>query len=89
MGMCIAINASLYIRDSEFNALVMKVFKVSISKNKTEAFPRALENELQRLTDDRSLTERIAEIQLRIQNRIGENQPLHDHKAFMDEGWEL
>lgn len=64
--------ASLYIRDSEVNALVMKVLKASNSK-KTEAVRRALQNEMQRLVEEKPLAECIAEIQLRIQDRTGKN----------------
>ncbi|MFD3331019.1 MULTISPECIES: hypothetical protein [Terrabacteria group] len=39
--------------------------------------------------NEKSLTERVAEIQAKIKSLRGDNRVPFDEKAFMDEGWEL
>ncbi|OYR17618.1 type II toxin-antitoxin system VapB family antitoxin [Brucella thiophenivorans] len=79
----------LFIKDQSVNELAMKLAKISKAPSKTEAVRRAIQNELNRYANEQPLVERVAEIQASMRELIGENKPQHDHKKFMNEGWEL
>lgn len=81
--------SGLYVKDDAVNEMAIKLMKVTNAPSKTEAVRRAIQNELNRHVNEKPLAERVAEIQASMKDLIGENKTPHDHKAFMDEGWDL
>jgi Uncharacterized protein conserved in bacteria len=79
---------SLYIRDARVNQLADELMHRLGTKTKTEAVRVALENELRRAGEELTLEERVKKIQDRYA-ALGPDDPNFDHKAFMDEMWEI
>ncbi|WP_377297324.1 type II toxin-antitoxin system VapB family antitoxin [Rhizobium sp. SGZ-381] len=79
---------SLYIRDPKVDALAGELMQRLGAKSKTEAVRRALENELKRENEKVPLAERVRKYQRAIA-ALGPADPTYDHKAHMDEDWEI
>lgn len=79
---------SLYIQDPKVDALAGELMLRLGAKSKAEAVRRALENELKRENEKRPLAERVRKYQ-RAMAALGPSDPAYDHKAHMDEGWEI
>ncbi|TXR49786.1 type II toxin-antitoxin system VapB family antitoxin [Phyllobacterium endophyticum] len=78
---------SLYIRDSEVDALAKRVQRAIKAPTKTAAVKIALQHELENARKSIPLRERIRKIQDDVK-AMGPDDPNFDMKAFMDEGWD-
>lgn len=76
----------LYIRDDEVDALAIKYQKATGAKSKTEAVRKALQGQLAALKKEKSLAERILELQAEA-DQIGEVDPSFNMKEFSDDLW--
>jgi antitoxin VapB len=79
---------TLSIRDPQVIALANELMQRVGAKSQTDAVRLALENELKRDNEKASLTERVRKYQRAIAE-LGPGDPTYDHKAHMDEGWEM
>lgn len=80
---------SLFIRDSEVDALAKKLQQVTNAPSKTDAVRRALRNELDRAQAAVPLKDRIRELQNDVRARMGPIKPDFDMKKYTDEMWEV
>lgn len=79
---------SLYIRDNHVDELATALMQRLGTRTKTEAVRRALENELERTPEPVPLKELIKTYQSEVAE-MGQSAPSYDHKAHMDEGWDM
>lgn len=79
---------SLYIRDSRVDALATTLMQRLGTRTKTEAVRLALENELNRTAKPVPVQNLIATYQQKLA-ALGPSDPSYDHKADMDEGWDM
>ncbi|CAN7709277.1 type II toxin-antitoxin system VapB family antitoxin [Phyllobacterium sp. LjRoot231] len=78
---------SLYIRDSDVDALAKQVQKVIKAPNKTEAVRIALQHELDRAQKVLPLRDRIKRFQ-DMGKELGPDDASLDMKKFMDDMWD-
>jgi antitoxin VapB len=78
---------SLYIRDSDVDALAKQVQKVIKAPNKTEAVRIALQHELDRAQQVLPLRDRIKRFQ-DMGKELGPDDGSLDMKKFMDDMWD-
>ncbi|MFT6533801.1 MAG: antitoxin VapB [Limimaricola cinnabarinus] len=74
----------LYIRDDTVGSLADKLAQLATKGNKTEAVRLALEHELERLAQKKSLSERVAALQARAAD-LGLRANGYDDKPLMDD----
>ena len=79
---------SMIIRDPVVDALAAEVMQKLGAKTKAEAIRLALENELKRGGNPVPVRELIEAYQREVA-AIGLSDPSYNHKAHMDEGWEM
>ncbi len=79
---------TLSIRDPQVIALANELMQRVGAKSQTDAVRLALENELKRDNEKIPLTERIRKYQRAIA-ALGPSNATYDHKAHMDQGWEM
>ena len=75
---------ALYIRDSEVDALAVRLQELTSAPTKTEAVRRALENEIERKKAEAPLEERLKRIVDRA-SALGLSNADFDMKKFSDE----
>jgi len=78
----------LYIRDDSVDVLAVQLQQMTHAANKTEAVRKALQNEIERLSQQVPLRDKIALIQRNRQERNGPHPVNFDMKSFTDEGWD-
>jgi antitoxin VapB len=79
---------ALYIRDSEVDALAVRLQRLTDAPTKTEAVRRALENEIERKQSEIPLQERLARIRAGAEAAGLLPNPDFDQKAFFDKMWD-
>lgn len=79
---------SLYIRDNHVDELATALMQRLGTRTKTEAVRRALENELDRTAKPVPVQNLIATYQQKLA-ALGPSDRSYDHKAHMDEGWDM
>lgn len=75
----------LYIRDSDVDALAVKLQQLTRAPTKSEAVRRALENEIERKQSEIPLRDRLAKIHEKARALGLGGNPDFDMKAFSDE----
>lgn len=79
---------ALYIRDSEVDALAVRLQRLTNAPSKTEAVRRALQSEIERKRSEIPLKERLDRIKRDARARGLIPNPDFDQKAFFDAMWD-
>lgn len=77
----------MYIRDDKVDELAVRFMKLSGAENKTEAVRKALIAQIEAISNQKPLLERLEPI-LKRADKLGPVDPDFDMKEFTDQMWE-